>query len=90
MAATRTGAARVPRRNGNEPAAVPCQLVIQLAAKLKPALIENGFVQAGFGPNVLARLLVVPAADLDMFRTRKSSIHTIAWFWLIVVVALCR
>ena len=33
---------------------------------------------------------VVPAADLDMLRTCKSSRHTIAWFWLIVVVALCR
>ncbi|MNT73612.1 hypothetical protein D3C72_2123380 [compost metagenome] len=33
---------------------------------------------------------LVPAADLDMFRTCKSSIQTIAWFLLIVVVALCR
>src|SRR5690625_3376005 len=33
---------------------------------------------------------VVPAADLDMFRTCKSSIHTIAWFWLIAVEVLCR
>jgi hypothetical protein len=31
-----------------------------------------------------------PAADLDIFRTRKSSIHTIAWFWLIAVEVLCR
>src|SRR5437868_13495819 len=31
-----------------------------------------------------------PAADLDMFRTCKSSIHTIAWFWLIAVEVLCR
>jgi len=32
----------------------------------------------------------LPAADLDRFRTGKSSTHTIAWFLLIVVVALCR
>jgi hypothetical protein len=70
--------------------AVPCQLVVQLAAELEPALIEDGFIQAGLGPNVLARFLGVPAADLDMFRTCKSSIHTIAWFWLIVVEHLCR
>jgi len=29
---------------------------------------------------------VVPDADLDRFRTCKSSIHTIAWFWLMVAV----
>src|SRR5690554_4645190 len=33
---------------------------------------------------------VLPAVDPDMFRTCKSSIHTIAWFWLIVVLVLCR
>src|SRR5690606_39731151 len=33
---------------------------------------------------------VVPAADLDMFRTCKSSILTIAWFWLIAAEVLCR
>ena len=35
-------------------------------------------------------LSVLPAADLDMFFTCKSSIHTIAWFWLIAVEVLCR
>jgi hypothetical protein len=29
-------------------------------------------------------------AELDMFRTRKSWRHTIAWFWLIVVVGLVQ
>jgi hypothetical protein len=33
---------------------------------------------------------MVPAADADMFRTCRSSMHTIAWFWQIVVEALCR
>src|SRR5580692_7241807 len=32
----------------------------------------------------------LPLADRDIFFTCKSSIHTIAWFLLIVVVALCR
>jgi hypothetical protein len=38
----------------------------------------------------LPGISVVPDADLDRFRTCKSSIHTTAWFWLIVVVALCK
>src|SRR5574343_306712 len=38
----------------------------------------------------LPGLSVVPDADLDMLRTCKSSMHTIAWFWLIVVEVLCR
>jgi hypothetical protein len=54
---SQTGAARVPRRHGDEMPAVPCQLVIQLAAELEPALIENGFVQAGLGLNVSTRIL---------------------------------
>ena len=29
---------------------------------------------------------IVPDADADMLRTCKFSMHTIAWFWLIVVV----
>jgi hypothetical protein len=32
----------------------------------------------------------VPAANLDIFRTRKSSMHTIAWLLLIAVETLCR
>ena len=57
MAATRAGATRALRRHGDEPATVPLQLVVQLTAELKPALIEDGFVQAGLGPNVSARIL---------------------------------
>ena len=55
MAATRAGSARVLRRHHNELAAVPRQLVLQLAAELVPALVEDGFVQAGLGPNVSSR-----------------------------------
>jgi hypothetical protein len=49
---------------------------------------------ARFRPD-LARTCVpgasmLPAADLLIWRTFKSSIHTIAWFLLIVVEALCR
>lgn len=54
----------------------------------RSTLIVGAFVQAGLGLNVLARLL--DAADLDMFRTCKSSMQTIAWFWLMALVALCR
>src|SRR5690554_796121 len=56
MAAARTGTARVLWRHCNQPAALPRQLVIQLAAELEPALIEDGLVQAGLGPNVSSRL----------------------------------
>jgi hypothetical protein len=51
----RTGAAGVLRRYDDEMAAVPGELVRQLAAELVPALIEDGFVQAGLGPNVFPR-----------------------------------
>ncbi len=54
MAAGRTRPTGVVRRYGNEPSSVPRQLVVQLAAELKPALIEDGFVQARLGLNVLA------------------------------------
>ncbi|KDR40818.1 membrane protein [Caballeronia glathei] len=44
----------------------------------------------GLDRTFLPGALVLPAADRDMFLTCRSSIHTIVWFWLIVVVALCR
>lgn len=50
MITARASTARVLRRHGNEPASMPRQLVVQLAAKLGPALIEDGFVQAGPNP----------------------------------------
>ena len=90
MAAGRARPRRVLRRHDDEMPAGPCQLVAQLSAELEPALVEDGFVQTGLGPHVLSRCSVVPAADLVMFRTCKSSIHTIAWFWLIAVEVLCR
>ncbi len=45
------------RWNRDQVAAIPCQLVIELATELEPALIENGLVQARLGPNLLPRLL---------------------------------
>jgi hypothetical protein len=33
---------------------------------------------------------MLPAADPDILRTFKSSIHTRAWFLLIAVEALCQ
>src|SRR5690606_23889540 len=55
MPAGRARPARVLRRHGDEVAASPRQLVIQLAAELEPALVEDGFVQAGLGLNVSSR-----------------------------------
>ena len=47
-----------------------------------------------FSPDLALTLLpgssAVPLADRPMLLTCKSSMHTIAWFWLMVVVALCR
>ena len=57
MAAGRARPARVPRRYGDEMAAGPLELVVQLSAELEPALIEDGLVQAGLSPNVLAQPL---------------------------------
>ena len=54
MPAARTRPARVLRRHGDEMSAVPRQLVVQLAAELGPALVEDGLVQAGLGPNISA------------------------------------
>jgi hypothetical protein len=90
VAAARAGSARVLRWHSDEMPAAPCQLVCELAAKLAPALIEDGLVQTSLSPNVLAGASMLPAADLDMFRTCKSSMHTIAWFLLTVVEVLCR
>ncbi|VDY07274.1 protein of unknown function [Thiomonas sp. Sup16B3] len=64
MATTRAGAARVLRRHGNKPAAVPRQLVVQLATELEPALVEDSFVQAGLSPNISTRLLNRPRRRL--------------------------
>ena len=64
MAATRTGAARVPGRYCDEMPAFPRQLVVQLAAELEPALIEDGLVQAGLGLNLLPRLFGVACRRL--------------------------
>jgi hypothetical protein len=54
MIALRASSAGVPRRHEDERTAAPRQLVFQLTAELEPTLIEDGFVQAGLGPNVLA------------------------------------
>src|SRR5690606_655378 len=57
MPTSRTRPAGVVRRHGDEPASRPRQLVLQLSAELEPSLIEDGFVQAGLGPNAFTRLL---------------------------------
>lgn len=57
MATSRAGSAGVLRRHGHQPATRPRQLVVQLAAELVPALIEDGFVQARLGPNISSRCI---------------------------------
>jgi len=57
MAAGRARPRRVLRRHDDEMPTGPCQLVVQLSAELEPALVEDGFVQTGLGPNILARIL---------------------------------
>ena len=64
MPAARTRPARVLRRHGDEMSAVPRQLVVQLAAELGPALIEDGLVQAGLLPDLLAVLFGIAFAGL--------------------------
>lgn len=50
------GSAGILRRYRNERPAGPLDLVIQLPAEFRPALIEDALVQAGLGLNVFARL----------------------------------
>ena len=57
MPAARARLAGVVRRHRNEYPAVPVEFVFQLAAKLEPALIEDGFVQPRLGRYVFTRLL---------------------------------
>jgi hypothetical protein len=54
-----TRAARVVWRHRDQHCTIPVHLVLQLAPELGPALVENGFVQARFGPNMLTCLLRV-------------------------------
>jgi len=56
MVAARAGTARILGCHRNEHTTVPSQLIIQLATELEPALIEDGFVQTRFGPNLCSRL----------------------------------
>lgn len=74
MAAARTGATGVVRRHRDEIAARPLELVIQLAAKLEPALIEDDFVQADFGLHVLAIRKSVWAPMTDRGTSRQPKI----------------
>src|SRR6266702_1959366 len=53
----RTLLAGVLRRHCNESPTGPLELVFQLAPELKPALVEDGLVQSGLGPNAVARIL---------------------------------
>ncbi len=55
MVASRTSPAGILRRYEDQFTTVPGQLVLQLAAKLEPTLIQDGSVQAGLGPHLLAR-----------------------------------
>lgn len=90
MPAARTRAAGVVRRHHDKPAAVPRHLATQLSAELGPALVENGAVEAGFGPDAMSGLFRGAFAERDMFLTCRSSMQTTAWLLLIVVEVLCR
>ena len=54
MPTRRTGSAGVVRRYGNQMPTAPRQLVVQLAAKLAPTLVEDGAIQAGLLFHLLA------------------------------------
>ena len=38
--------------------AVPCQFIVQLAAELEPALVQDRTVQSGLGPSILDHCIV--------------------------------
>ena len=54
LARGRTGAAGVSRPYGDMDAAVPRQLLPELASELAPALVEDGTAEAGLGPGTAA------------------------------------
>ena len=60
--------------------ASPCLLIFELAAQLKPALINIERFSPDFARTLRPGWLVVPAADFDMLATFKSSMTIIAWF----------
>ena len=64
MAAARAGSAGVVWRHRNEHPAGPSQFVFELSPELEPALIQNGFVQARLGFDVLARFFVIALCRL--------------------------
>ena len=55
----RGGPGRVVRGNGNDYASLPSLFILQLPPELMPSLIQNGFVKAGLGPDIPARVLHV-------------------------------
>jgi hypothetical protein len=55
--ALRTGPTRVDRSHSYQHAAVPSELVFQLAPEFSPALIENGSIQAGLCAHIAAGIL---------------------------------
>ena len=54
LARGRAGADGVSRLYDDKDAAVPRQLVPELASELAPALIEDGTAEAGLGPGTAA------------------------------------
>ena len=65
-------------RHGNQMPTAPRQLVVQLAmVRFRP----------DFCFTCLPWVSVLPLLDLDIFRICKSSMHTIAWFWLTLAFA---
>ncbi len=90
MAATGACAARVLRRNNNQPP--PFQAILDSSWR------RNSYQPCSrmdlFKPDLARTFLpsasAVPAADFDIFRTRKSSIPTIAWFLQTADEILCR
>lgn len=54
-----TRLAGVVRRHGQQHAAVPCNLIAKVTAKLAPSLIEDGTVQSRLLADLLSRLFNV-------------------------------
>src|SRR6202041_2380331 len=88
--AFRTGPAGIDRRHGDQPAAVPGQLVFQLTPQFTQPWSRIDRFRPDLARTLLPGLCMLPAAELDRLLTPRSSTHTIAWFLLIAVEALCR
>src|ERR1700730_17628973 len=93
--ASRTVPAGMDRRHGDQPAAVPGQLVFQLTPQFSPALVEDRSIQAGLGPHLAARTLPAassrarPGASPKILDTQSGVVFAVRGRGLVQIILTC-